>query len=308
MTTADAPSSHKARQRLVLRLAELGVPTADVDRQRHVVAVWTRGRAQRRSELTEAEAGSLYARLREMGPDDLAGVLAMTKPEPVTSPAVEAATAALAETIQAAIDLDAQTLPAGAIACGSDQLTEHDAAQVRAFAEFLEQAGPAPSPTPPHGGTCPCDPCNPDPPEEDAEPDAEPAAAATVEDGPAPADSGPGQRPGTRDGDDPGEVADHRPAGPAPVIEPPARTPEEVEAAALAAVERFHARAGAIPEAPDPTARPPRVPQLVEPAADRYCMVRCYCGTCPDYPAQHEAAERTYRQELTAARNKDLRA
>lgn len=90
-----------------------------------------------------------------------------------------------------------------------------------------------------------------------------------------------------------------------PAVEPP---PVDVEAAAEDAVRRFRERqaAGVLPEPPDPSARPPRV-VVPYTAPGRYCLTRCYCGTCPQYAEQREAAERAYRQELTAARNKDLR-
>lgn len=87
MSIADEQSTHRTRQLIVLRLQELGAP--DTEQQRHVCAVWTQGRARRRSELTERDAGSLYARLREMDAADLADVLA--RPAPVADQPAEVA-------------------------------------------------------------------------------------------------------------------------------------------------------------------------------------------------------------------------
>jgi len=318
VSVADAPASPKARQRLVLRLQELGVP--EDERQRHVCAVWTRGRARSRRELTEAEAGSLYARLREMNREQLAAVLATPAPPvlevdgcPVesgersscpyppgrccmTTPAPAPANLpgrlrldgidpgcpqpdyrwSLAD--EAAAPEPDLSVPAGTITCGGP-LTAHDAAELRAFGAFLEQAGP-----PPTAATKP-------------EPDPADPSTWTDEDWVADAE-------GT------GPLADvpHEVEEP-PAIEPPCRTPEEVEAAALAAVERFRARqaAGIVPEPPTLGSIPPRTPLHLPPAPDRYCLARCYCGGCPQYAEQRAAAERAYRQELTAARNRDPR-
>ena len=33
----------------------------------------------------------------------------------------------------------------------------------------------------------------------------------------------------------------------------------------------------------------------------RYCMARCYCGSCPQYAEQAAAAEAIYRQEVSRA-------
>lgn len=60
-------------------------------------------------------------------------------------------------------------------------------------------------------------------------------------------------------------------------------TPAEVEAAAERAVARFRARAGAVPDPPDRAEIPARVPVVLGPARDRYCMPSpgtCYCRTC----------------------------
>lgn len=65
-----------------------------------------------------------------------------------------------------------------------------------------------------------------------------------------------------------------------------ATTPEEVEAAALVAVHRFHARAGVVPDPPDRAAIPPRVPVVLGPAPGSYCMPppgTCYCRRCPHW-------------------------
>jgi hypothetical protein len=328
MSAADAPATHRDRQRLVLRLAELGIPTTDTDRQRHVCAVWTKGRARKRSELTQRDARSLYARLQTMTADELAAVEAM--PVPHTSPAAEEATAALAAAAQDGIELDARTaaclaswddaadaegtgplsdvpheeepapeLPAGVITCGGEP-SAADVAAVAAFAAELAERGPAPDREelaaaapgrelrvagwvgiPGRFVPLPGEP------------------AATVEE-PGPADTGDALRPGPRDGDDRATVADHGPAVPAPVAVEP--VPEDVEAAALAAVERFRARqaAGIIPEPPNPAARPPRA---VVPygAPGRYCLARCYCGGCPQYAEQKAEAERLYAIEVRRA-------
>jgi hypothetical protein len=94
---------------------------------------------------------------------------------------------------------------------------------------------------------------------------------------------------------------------PAPVhvvtYEPPARTPQEVEKRAAAAVARFLERKerGETPTPPDLSTIPPReVVPYGNPG--RYCQARCYCGTCPQYAEQAAAAEQAHRVEVNKAR------
>lgn len=154
MTRPDDPSSHRTRQRIVLRLAELGIPTTDAEAQRHVCAVWTKGAARRRSEMTEREAGALAARLDEMTREQLAEVLARPVPEWVeplpheVCPEYGAATCR-ARPGRCCMEAPGKVgppptpeLPAGAIVCGPGPVSEHDAEQVRAFAAALD-SGPA---------------------------------------------------------------------------------------------------------------------------------------------------------------------
>lgn len=60
-------------------------------------------------------------------------------------------------------------------------------------------------------------------------------------------------------------------------------TPEEIAAACQAAVERHRARGGVVPDPPDRAEIPPRVPVVLGPAPDRYCLATCYCGRCDHY-------------------------
>lgn len=61
-------------------------------------------------------------------------------------------------------------------------------------------------------------------------------------------------------------------------------TPEQIEAAADAAVARFRARGGMIPDPPARSEIPPRVPVVLPPAVGRSCPpATCYCGDCPQY-------------------------
>ena len=93
-------------------------------------------------------------------------------------------------------------------------------------------------------------------------------------------------RPGGDGCETPAPVADHGPAAPPPV---------DVEAAAAAAVERFRARAGVIP---DPPAREEIPPRQVMPftSTGRYCLAVCYCGGCPHHRPIPGVDSREYRE------------
>lgn len=85
-------------------------------------------------------------------------------------------------------------------------------------------------------------------------------------------------------------------------------TPEEIAAACQAAVERHRARGGVVPDPPDRAEIPPRVPVVLGPAPDRYCLATCYCGRCdhyapplpPDYGAAGRAVDRREQRPRTS--------
>lgn len=81
-------------------------------------------------------------------------------------------------------------------------------------------------------------------------------------------------------------------------------TPEQVEAACEAAVARYRARAGAIPDPPAREEIPPRQPVVLPPAAGRYCpSAVCYCRGCawyvplPPYSAAHVEGSKDHRRK-----------
>lgn len=267
-TAPEAPASVKARSSLVISLQKAGV--TDEDKQRHVCAVWARRPIGSRTELTEREARSLAARVKEMSREELAAVLARPAPEPV-----ELDGAARTELT----DVATAELPPGAIACRPGTLTEHDAAMVREFAEFLTTAGPAPTVE-----------------ELDAvrqeEPDALPPIGAfrLTPDGPVQVDADELVRCVATWCEDDACTAEH----PEPV---------DVEAAAEEAVRRFRERqaAGIVPEAPDLSSLPPREVIEMGPAPGRYCMDRCYCRTCPGWEEQRQEADATHAREVRRA-------
>lgn len=242
MTTVapEAPASRNARTSVVLSLQQAGI--TDEDKQRHVCGVWARRPIGSRTELTEREARSLAARVKTMSPAELAAVLARPVPDP---PELDGA-------LRAEIADVAAELPPGVIVCGGDP-TPEDAAQVRAFAEFLDTAGVPPTVE-----------------ELDAvREEPEPVTWSTMlatEDPPAP------PSPTSE-----AEAIEQR-GEPVPVEPPPA----DIEQAAEDAVRRFRERlaAGIVPEPPSLSSIPPRVPVELAPRPDRYCMATCYCGGC----------------------------
>lgn len=154
-------ASPRERQVLILRLQELGI--RDGEQQRHVCRVWARRHLASRKDLTSDEASSLRERLRTITREELAAVLARPAPEPQPAEPTEEELAAVLgpliepqpaeEPAPAAVDL-----PAGVIVCGPGQVTDHDAATVRAFAVALEEGlvavhafALAEDPTPPAG-------------------------------------------------------------------------------------------------------------------------------------------------------------
>lgn len=83
MTVVDerpAIASTKARAKIVLTLAELGVK--DEEEQRNVVERTTRGRTRRRSELRPDEASWLIKRLETITPAEIAAIARPTGPAP----------------------------------------------------------------------------------------------------------------------------------------------------------------------------------------------------------------------------------
>lgn len=314
MVTFDpgAPAGQGTRAALVLTLRDAGVP--DDEGQRHVCRVWVRRWLTSRRDMTEGEARSLIGRLRRRdGGEAATRALAMEAPTPPEldgttraelaaagegTPDVMAAAVAAAARLAPgdrpapapASEVAAVELPAGAITCGPGPITEEDAATVRAFAAELAERGPAPSVE------------KLDAVREDQADEPEPE--------PAPRFVAPCIRcDHEATGDTAAELAAAMDAhATAHAVEPAARTPEEIEAAAVAAVERFQARqaAGEVIEPPNPSVRPPRV-VVPHTAAARYCLARCYCRTCPQYAEQAAAAARVYAQELAAARNIDTR-
>lgn len=261
-TRRQLTREERARAAAVISLQKAGI--ADENDQRHICAVWARRPIASRTELTEDEARSLARRVKTMSRDELAAVLARPIPEP---PELDGA-------LRAEIADGAAELPPGVIVCGGDQ-TPGDIEQVRAFAEFLSTAGPAPSveelaavrePAPCLATWCEDDACTAEHPEREP-------VAVCPEEGAATCRA------------KPGECCMETPAPaiepePVPVaVEPP---PEDVEAAAVAAVEQFRARqaAGITPEPPNLLSIPPRVPLQLGPAPGRYCLATCYCGGC----------------------------
>lgn len=95
-----APLAEKnTRTALVLALQRLNIYSDD--EQRHVVARWTKGRARRRTELTEDEARSLIGMLRTMTEEEVQRVLAAPlPPAPVVEPAREQLAEVLAPLIE----------------------------------------------------------------------------------------------------------------------------------------------------------------------------------------------------------------
>lgn len=277
MTTVapEAPASQKARSSLVISLEKAGI--ADADKQRHICAVWAGRPIGSRTELTEREARSLAARVKQLSRDELAAVLARPAPEPEPTP----------------------ELPAGAIVCGPGPLTEHDAAQVRAFAEFLDKAGPPPSAEEIAAAVAVCP--------EDGAATCRASVAECCMTSPAPVvdQVEPPACPAEWCEDDACTAAhpeqpQHAEPEPAPSVEP---VPEDVEEAAEAAVRRFRERiaAGIVWTAPDLSKIPPRVPLQLGPAPGRYCLARCYCGGCEGHAEQVAEAERAHARELRRA-------
>lgn len=295
VTAPEAPASKNARTSVVLSLQTAGI--TDEEQQRHICAVWARRPIGSRTELTEREARSLAARVKTMSRDELAAVLGRPAPEP------------------------APELPPGMIACRPGTLTEHDAAQVRRFAEFLDQAGPPPTREelaavrepaglPPIGafrltpdGAVPVDVADlvakkPEP------------FAVCPEDGAATCRAEPGECCMETPAASPEESADVvelvdqvEPEPPAPVPVPREPPPEDVEAAAEEAVRRYRERiaAGIVWTAPDLSGIPRRIPLQLGPAPGRYCLARCYCGTCPQYAEQRAEADRQHAREVRKA-------
>jgi hypothetical protein len=225
-------ASKNMRTALVLQLQALDVYSDD--EQRHVVARWTKGRARRRTELTEEECRALTKMLRTLTKAEVQQVL--NAPIPPVDPATE-------------------QLPADVIVCGASGPL--DGEQRAAIADLVDDVRteadmrPEPAAVCPEGGAATCR--------------AEPGeccmgtpAATVPESGAADTDRG-GRPAGPADA-----VADHRPAPPTPdeppVPQRPPLTPEELQAAAEAAVVRFRERvaAGIVLERPAMPPMPPR--------------------------------------------------
>lgn len=255
-TRRQLTPEERARSAAVISLQKAGI--TDENEQRHICAVWARRPITSRTELTEDEARSLARRVKTMSRAELAAVLARPAPAP--------------------------ELPPGAIVCRPGTLTEHDAAQVRAFAEFLDQAGPPPSREElatvavcPEDGAATCrasvaECCMTAPTQPVDQVDDHDARHAVYLAGCADCDERADQR----------EVERQETTAPPPPPVPCEPPPENIEEAAEEAARRFHERraAGIVPAAPNLSEIPPRVPLQLGTPPGRYCMAVCYCGGC----------------------------